>query len=237
MRRWKRNAVEPCVLHNDFIMRVRNKDAELDVKMDPILSRTIMNVLCCTTSHLFKNTLQFCRRGVIFSTTWLTQIFFTKPSTWNCSDGRQRCLRLCPLIAARAPKVFGLITRHLTAQILPRMSRASRASRPGLAVGILCVLCNGVCMAQQVHMKGVKNKDVELDAKMNLTLLSHYNECRLLYNFFTAVWRNAAILRRRGHLPHDLITQIFLRSLQDEIVVMGFIDACLRSQPPPPECA
>ena len=66
-----------CVLHNDFIMRVRNKDAELDVKMDPILSRTIMNVLCCTTSsHLYKNTLQFCRGGVIFSTTWLTQIFF-----------------------------------------------------------------------------------------------------------------------------------------------------------------
>ena len=35
----------------------------------------------------------------------------------------------------------------------------------------------------------------------------------------------ATILPRRGHLFHDLITQIFLRSLQYGIVVMGVIDA------------
>ena len=32
-------------------------------------------------------------------------------------------------------------------------------------------------------------------------------------------------LPRRSHLLHDLITQVFLRSLQCGIVVMGFIDA------------
>ena len=33
------------------------------------------------------------------------------------------------------------------------------------------------------------------------------------------------VLPRRRHLLHDLITQVFLRSLQYGIVVMGFIDA------------
>ena len=55
--------------------------------------------------------------------------------------------------------------------------------------------------------------------------LSHYNECLLLHNCFASVWRHATILPRRGHLFHDLITQIFPRSLQYGIVVMGFIDA------------
>ena len=36
---------------------------------------------------------------------------------------------------------------------------------------------------------------------------------------------HATALPRRGHLIHDLITQVFLRSLQYGIVVMGFIDA------------
>ena len=33
------------------------------------------------------------------------------------------------------------------------------------------------------------------------------------------------MLPRRNHLLHDLITQVFLRSFQYGIVVMGFIDA------------
>ena len=74
------------------------------------------------------------------------------------------------LIAARTPKVFGLISRHLTAQNLPRMSDASRASLPMLVVGILRVLCNGVCTAQRFQMEGVKNKDAELGVETNLTL-------------------------------------------------------------------
>ena len=57
-------------------------------------------------------------------------------------------------IAARASKIFGPISRHLMAQILPMICNAARASRPGLAVGILCVLCNGMCAAQRIHMAG-----------------------------------------------------------------------------------
>ena len=43
--------------------------------------------------------------------------------------------------------------------------------------------------------------------------------------FFASVWRQATVLPRRGHLFHDLITQVFLRSFQYGIVVMGVIDA------------
>ena len=54
--------------------------------------------------------------------------------------------------------------------------------------------------------------------------LSHHNECLLLYNLFTSIWEEATVLPR-SHLLHDLIIQVFLRSLQNGIVVMGFIDA------------
>ena len=63
-----------------------------------------------------------------------------------------------------------------------------------------------------------------LDARVNPTL-SHYNECPRLYDMFTSFWRQAAVLPRRNHLLHDLITQVFLRSLQYGITVLGFIDA------------
>ena len=127
-------------------------------------------------------------------------------------------------IVARASKAFGQVSRHLTAQILLRMSDASRTSRPGLVVGILRVLCNGMCAAQSFHMEGEEQR-CRAGCQDEPDSLSHYNECPLLANFFTAVWRNAAILPRRGHLVHDLITQIFLRSLQYGIFVMGIIDA------------
>ena len=71
-----------------------------------------------------------------------------------------------------------------------------------------------------------RNKRVELDVRMNPTLsLSHYNECLLLYNVFTSIWVQATVLPRSNHLLHDLTTQVFLRSLQYGIVVMGFTDA------------
>ena len=55
--------------------------------------------------------------------------------------------------------------------------------------------------------------------------LTHYNECPLLYNLFASIWGHATALPRKGHLLHDLITQVFLRSLQYGNVVMGLIDA------------
>ena len=57
--------------------------------------------------------------------------------------------------------------------------------------------------------------------------LSHYDVCLLLYNLFASIWVHATALPRRDHLLYDLITQVFLRSLQYGIVVMGLIDACV----------
>ena len=55
--------------------------------------------------------------------------------------------------------------------------------------------------------------------------LTHYSECPRLYNIFISSWRHATILPRGNHFLHDLITRVFMRSLQYGIVVMGFIDA------------
>ena len=55
--------------------------------------------------------------------------------------------------------------------------------------------------------------------------LTHYNECSRLYNIFLSFWRHATILPRRNHMLHDLITRVFLQSLQYGIVVLGFLDA------------
>ena len=55
--------------------------------------------------------------------------------------------------AARVSRVFGPVSRFLTAQILLHMCHVSRASRPWLAVGILRVLCNGMCTAQRFHIE------------------------------------------------------------------------------------
>ena len=55
-------------------------------------------------------------------------------------------------IATRASKILGPISRHLMAQIIPMMCTAARASRPGLASGILRVLCNGMCVAKRFYV-------------------------------------------------------------------------------------
>ena len=59
---------------------------------------------------------------------------------------------------------------------------------------------------------------------MNLTL-SHFYRCPQFYNIFTSFWRHASVLPQRNHLSHNLITRVFLRSLQYGIEVMGFLDA------------
>ena len=46
-----------------------------------------------------------------------------------------------------------------------------------------------------------------------------------MYNFFISFLRHATILPQRNHFLHDLITRVFLRSLQYGVVVMGFLDA------------
>ena len=64
-----------------------------------------------------------------------------------------------------------------------------------------------------------------LDAHMNLAL-SHITMSVLVCTNFLLLFGD--MLRRfhgEANLLHDLITQVFLRSLQYGIVVMGFIDA------------
>ena len=93
---------------------------------------------------------------------------------------------------------------------------AARASRPGLAVGILRVLCNDMCTAQQFHTDDEEQK-CRVGFPDEPDSLSHYSE--------SPPWRTAAVRPRRDHLFHDLITQTLVRSLQYGIVVTGVIDA------------
>ena len=89
---------------------------------------------------------------------------------------------------------------------------------------------------------------VVLDAQMNLTLslitmsvpgcipffylsgdmLRYCHKdfsARLDTSLFFFFWRHATILPQRNLFLHDLITRVFLRSLQYRIVVLGFLDA------------
>ena len=54
-----------CVWHNDFILRVRNKDVELDVWMNPVLSHTTTTALSCTTffASVWRHATILPRRG------------------------------------------------------------------------------------------------------------------------------------------------------------------------------
>ena len=124
-------------------------------------------------------------------------------------------------ISLRASKALGPISRYRVEDILPHMKLASRASRPGLTVGLQRILCNGLCTARRFHTEG-DEQTCRVGCRDEPDSLSHYNECPNLYNMF---WEQANELPRRSHLLHDLITQIFLRNLQYGIVVMGFIDA------------
>ena len=53
-------------------------------------------------------------------------------------------------LACRASKVLGPISRHRVADILPHMKIVSRASRPGLLVGFLRILCNGLLYCAEI---------------------------------------------------------------------------------------
>ena len=66
-------------------------------------------------------------------------------------------------ISQRAPEVLGPISRYRVADILLHMKLVSRASRPGLTVGILRILtvCNGLCKDKDFTLK-IMNKRVGL---------------------------------------------------------------------------
>ena len=126
-------------------------------------------------------------------------------------------------VSLRVSRILAPVSRFRTAQILPQMNLASRASRPGLTVGFLRI-------PQHVEKEEQMCRVGCLDEPDSL---SHCNECPLLYNFFASVCRQATVPPRRGHLLHDLIAQVSPQSLQYGIVVDG-CHRCLRLRPQPP---
>ena len=62
-----------------------------------------------------------------------------------------------------------------------------------------------------------------LDAQMKLTPLTHCNEYPRLYKHFLFLSGDMPrYCHKRNHFLHDLITRVFLQSLQYGIVVTGF---------------
>ena len=86
-----------------------------------------------------------------------------------CSATRSKYVIFAAPIAARASRTFGPISRQLTAQILPRICDAARASRPGLAVVFYVFFATAFVRRSDFTWR-VQNKDVELDVRTNLTL-------------------------------------------------------------------
>ena len=127
-------------------------------------------------------------------------------------------------LASRASKVLGPISRYRVADIWPHMKIVSRASRPGLLVGFLRILCNGLCTARRFHA-AENDHTCRVGCPNEPDSLTDYNVCPRLCNIFPSFWRHSTTLPPRNCLFRDLISRAFLQSLQYGIVVMGFLDA------------
>ena len=79
-------------------------------------------------------------------------------------------------LSSRASRVLGLISRHRVADILPHMKSVSCASRPGLLVGFLRILCNGLCSARRYHT-AENDHTCRIGCPEELDSLTRYNEC------------------------------------------------------------
>ena len=84
-------------------------------------------------------------------------------------------------ISLQASKVLGRNSRSRVADILLHMKLVSRATRPGLTVGFLRILCNGLCTAQTFHTEEYEQM-CRVGSPNEPDSLSHYNECPLLYD-------------------------------------------------------
>ena len=115
----------------------------------------------------------------------------------NLLLGKMRSQDFAGPLSSRASRVLGPISRHRIADILPHMKRVSCASRPGLLVGFLCILCNGLCSAQRFHT-GEHEHTCRVGCPNEPDSLTHYNECPRLYNIFVSFWRHATILPPRN---------------------------------------
>ena len=57
-------------------------------------------------------------------------------------------------MSLRASRILGPVNRFRIAQIMPQMSLVSRASRSGLPIGILRILCNSLCTPHRFNVEG-----------------------------------------------------------------------------------
>ena len=90
-------------------------------------------------------------------------------------------------ISVRASEVLGPTSRCGVADILSHMKLVSPASCPGLTVGVLRILCNGLCTAQRFHTE-YHEHTCRVGCPNEPDSLSHYNECPLLYEMFRTFW-------------------------------------------------
>ena len=79
-------------------------------------------------------------------------------------------------LACRASRVLEPISQHRVADILPHMKIISRASLPGLLVGFLRILCNGLCTAQRCHT-AEHNHRCRFGCPGEPDSLTHHNKC------------------------------------------------------------
>ena len=86
-------------------------------------------------------------------------------------------------ISSRAYKVLGPISRYRVADILLHMKLVLCASRPGLTVGLLRILCNGLCTAQRFHTEDFEQK-CRVGCPNEPDSLSHCNDCPILCDMF-----------------------------------------------------
>ena len=68
--------------------------------------------------------------------------------------------------------------------MMPHMKIVSRASRPGLLVGLFRILCDGLCTAHRFHTDELDHT-CRIGCPDELDSLTHYNECPGLYNIFS----------------------------------------------------
>ena len=110
-----------------------------------------------------------------------------KAATWLLLDKLHKQDFAGPL-ACRASRVLGPISRHRVADVLRRMKKVSRASRPGLLVGFPRILCNGFCTAQRFHT-AENDHTCRFGCPVEADSVTHYNMCPRLYNIFLSFWR------------------------------------------------
>ena len=102
-------------------------------------------------------------------------------------------------ISVRASRVLGPTSRHHVAQIIPLVRNAARASRSGVAVGILRVLYNGMCATTRFHVENGEHS-CRVRCRDEPDCLSHSNKCPPVSNIFGLLWRNAEIHPRESHI-------------------------------------